>query len=84
MNTFRKSVILEIVIEIFLLTMTLEQGTCFRLYTCELLFVSLFFFPECSGILEDHTDPQMSCGDEIGPFYPNFPISAAHSGPVLS
>ena len=64
--------------------MTLEQGTCFRLYTCELLFVSLFFFPECSGILEDHTDPQMSCGDEIGPFYPNFPISAAHSGPVLS
>ena len=44
MNTFRKSVILEIVIEIFLLTMTLEQGTCFRLYTCELLFVSFFIF----------------------------------------
>jgi len=74
MNTFRKSVILEIVIQIFLLTMTLEQGTCFRLYTCELLFLCLFSFPEYSGILEGHMDPQMRWGDEIGPFYPNSPI----------
>lgn len=78
-----KSIILEIVVETFLLTMTLEQGTCFRLYTCEVLFVSLFIFFSLNAVFRrPHRSPDE--GDEIGPFYLNCPISAAHSGPILS
>ena len=85
-NIFRKSVILEIVVETFLLTTwhrSLPIASGF-IHVSYCLFLCLVSFPACSGILEDHTDPQMRWGDEIGPFYPNCPISAAHSGPILS